>query len=443
MGEHQEPSALDSLPRTFRPFDPSKDGSKVAICICNNHAFMPDNYFWTYQRMLKPSGSHAFKGEASTKCGSLNEATAKALQFGAEWLFFTDIDMTFPIDALKRLLSHNLPIVSGLYHIATVPYAPVAGWVKPDPDVPCGYKFLNQNGNLWRYDYAKFPSGLVEVDWVGAGCLLIHRDVIKDIGWPAWADKWKEGMGQRIMGHDTNLCLRAKEKGYKVFVDSDVNCGHWRMQEVEKTFAEAMYASDFASKVVGASARSAAEAPYWNELWLREKITSHARAPFYGAEHDYILGLIPKRSNLIDFGCGPGEFMARAWKERSCKCAGVDFSAEAIEAVAKMDFQGIRADLRTYEANGQSFTFDVAVSNHVVEHVEDDDRLVWLMAQHVRLGGLVIASVPVATDPDGPAALEHVRSYTAESLGELFAKNLTDVTVTRHGHSYVAIGTKS
>ena len=58
--------------------------TKFAICICNNHNYLPDTFFWTYLRLMKPANSHAIKGSASTKCGSLNEATAKALDWGAE-----------------------------------------------------------------------------------------------------------------------------------------------------------------------------------------------------------------------------------------------------------------------------------------------------------------------------------------------------------------------
>ena len=312
--------------------------TKFAICVCNNHNYLPDTFFWTYLRLMKPANSHAIKGSASTKCGSLNEATAKALDWGAEWLFFMDVDMTFPIDAIKRLMSHGKQLVSGLYHVGNPPYAPVAGWVALDATHPTGYKFVNQMGDGWRFHYARFPDGLVEVDWVGAGCLLVRRDVFTAIGWPAWKDLWLDDQGQRIMGHDVNLCLRAKAAGIPLFVDADVNCGHLRYQEVERNFVDAVYGSDFWPKALDGYKARAKEYPYWDEIWLKEHMLSAPRASFYKDEHDYILNLIPSCSKIVDFGCGPGEFLVKARDARGCSGMGIDFSAEALERVAKAGF---------------------------------------------------------------------------------------------------------
>lgn len=435
------PEALTKVQHTFRPFNPTTDGSKLAICICNNHPYMPDTFFWTFQRMMRPANSRIYKGEASTKCGSLNEASAKALQSGAEWLFFMDIDMTFPPDALKRLLSHGLPLVSGLYHTGSIPHAPVAGWAKADPEVESGYRYVNQRGNTWRYDYAPFPKGLTQVDWVGAGCLLLHRDVAVDIGWPLWRDEHRPHLGQRVLGHDVNLCLRAAAKGYKTMVDSDVNCGHWRMHEVDSNYAEALFSSDFAQKVLDIQDRDAKEQRYWDQLWLREHMLSAKRAPFYAVEHDIMLNLIPESSSLIDFGSGPGEFLELARARRNCTCTGLDFSVEAVELLKRRGFNAIRADFRVYETNGGAQSYDCAIANHSLEHVEDDDKLIRMMTEHVRPGGLIIVSVPAQETPESTDAThEHVRDYDASSLSQLLARHLSEVEVSRHGHSLVGFG---
>lgn len=435
-----EPAGFSDLPRTFKPFDPASDGTKVAICICNNHPYMPDNYFWTYQRMMKPNGSFAVKGAASTKCGSLNEVTAKAIMLGAEWLFFTDVDMTFPQDVLPRLLSHGLPIVSGLYYTGSPPYAPVAGWVKEAPGTSSGYKYVNSKGDVWRHSWANFDRKLTEVDWAGAGCLLIHRDVFLDIGWAPWRDEWTPELGQRVMGHDINLCLRAKEKGYKVMLDGSVNCGHWRLQEVERLFAEATYASNFHETVIALQKAAAKEPAYWNERWHDEWLKKHQRASFYAAEHDYILKAIPQGARVIDFGSGPGEFLDLAAARRAARGTALDFSAEAIRLAKARGHDGIVADFRTYEPNGLSSSFDVAVSNHAFEHVQDPDLLVKLMTAHVRPGGLVAVSIPVLTGEGSVAEHEHVRDYTADELRASLSRHLTGVIVETVGHSHVGFG---
>lgn len=92
-----------------------------------------------------------------------NLAAMRALEAGVDWCFYLDSDVIPPHDAILRLISHQQPIMSGLYCRRSPPAA-----------VPVMIK----NGQ-WVTEYKQ--GSIVEVDLVGAGCLAIHRSVLESL----------------------------------------------------------------------------------------------------------------------------------------------------------------------------------------------------------------------------------------------------------------------
>ncbi len=87
----------------------------------------------------------------------------------SDWIFWMDDDTTIPDATISRLLDTGKKFVAGLYFLGRHPYNPVA-YVRDRRD-KWGYRAL--------YNY---PQGaLIEVDSVGMGCTLIHRDVYQAI----------------------------------------------------------------------------------------------------------------------------------------------------------------------------------------------------------------------------------------------------------------------
>ena len=87
----------------------------------------------------------------------------------SEWLWWIDADNPPPIGALTRLLALNKPMVSGVYYSTQG---------KKKKITPIAYHVDNE-GNYYA---ANFESGaLIQVDAVGMGCFLTHRDVYTDI----------------------------------------------------------------------------------------------------------------------------------------------------------------------------------------------------------------------------------------------------------------------
>lgn len=151
-----------------------------------------------------------------------NTACMRALEAGASHLFFLDSDVIPPRDAVYKLLAHNRPIVSGLY-------------CRRSP--PAGVPVMIKDGK-WITEFQ--PGSLVEVDLVGAGCLLIRRDVLEN--YPPhrpgyhWFD-WRVNMQNLLppgdcLSEDFTFCKAAREKmGLKIFVDTSVVCKHIGLAE--------------------------------------------------------------------------------------------------------------------------------------------------------------------------------------------------------------------
>ena len=142
-----------------------------------------------------------------------NTAVKRCLEFNFEWLFFIDDDVVVPPDAYIRLRSHEADIISGLYYRRALPIQPVA-------------MLRNADGSS---RYAAFnPGETVEVDLVGAGCLLIHSRVLREMK-PPWFE-WKldhENLAEnQKVSEDFDFCIKAKALGFQIFLDTMVQCEH-------------------------------------------------------------------------------------------------------------------------------------------------------------------------------------------------------------------------
>ena len=149
-----------------------------------------------------------------------NTGFQKLLELGWEWLFFLDDDLLVPSDTIYKLMSHKLPIVSGLYYRRALPLVPVMLREKPD-----------KTGYDWIVEYK--DNSLVECDLVGSGCLLIHRDVLtsyppvsEDSRWFEWrCDKTKLPSNERT-SEDFTFIRHLRNHGVRVMCDTSVKCRH-------------------------------------------------------------------------------------------------------------------------------------------------------------------------------------------------------------------------
>lgn len=125
-----------------------------------------------------------------------------------DYLFSVDSDIAFPKNTLKKLLAHDVDMVSGLYR------------QRKDQQILEIYR----NGVSVPYSELK-GRGLVEVQSAGFGCLLVKSAVIRAMDYPHFV--YKSAIDHKnTVSEDTYFCIKAKEKGFKVFADTSILCDH-------------------------------------------------------------------------------------------------------------------------------------------------------------------------------------------------------------------------
>jgi hypothetical protein len=155
-----------------------------------------------------------------------NMGCQKTLEMGFEWSMHLDSDTIPPRDAILRLLAHKKPVISGLYCRRSPPH---------------GVPVMIKNGT-WVVNY--LPNSIVDVDLVGAGCLLIHRSVLEALP-PSDANRGKRWFDWRVdmaglpgvepgdnLSEDFSFCRSVKKKlGIPILVDTSIQCRHVGLAE--------------------------------------------------------------------------------------------------------------------------------------------------------------------------------------------------------------------
>lgn len=137
------------------------------------------------------------------------------LQSGAPYLMMLDSDIWAPPTVIRDLMRHNLPFVGGWYRQK-----------RRDAALPVVYDFVEEKSESQNYAAGELTyrqrttegKGLEPVGAIGAGCMLMRRDVAEALG--------ENPFDMRRGGEDLELCKRITEAGFKVMVDWDVHCAH-------------------------------------------------------------------------------------------------------------------------------------------------------------------------------------------------------------------------
>lgn len=138
----------------------------------------------------------------------------------AKGLIFIDDDVLVPPDTVARLLSHNRPIMSGLYYAKTVAPQPL---ILKSP----------HDGLVTEWE----PGAVIDCFAHGMGCTWIAREVFEALD-PPWFKTTRQDHSQRdgvnvfqSQTEDVYFLERAKAAGFQPAVDSGLACWHWSMSE--------------------------------------------------------------------------------------------------------------------------------------------------------------------------------------------------------------------
>lgn len=130
------------------------------------------------------------------------------------YLFSVDSDIVLPKDTLKKMLAHNVDVVSGVY-IQRIPGTATPEIYRKRP-----------NGAIENVRISELsPIGLQEIDGCGFGCVLVKSYVLDKIGYPQFT--YKSALDHKdTVSEDVDFCMKAKRAGFKIFADSSITCEH-------------------------------------------------------------------------------------------------------------------------------------------------------------------------------------------------------------------------
>ena len=131
-----------------------------------------------------------------------------------DYLFAVDSDISFPPDTLAKLLSHDKDLVCGVY-IQRIPGTHTIEVMR-----------RNNRGGITHVDWADIKDqGLVPIDGCGFGCALIKAEMLHTMEYPQFLYKSAIDHANTI-SEDVYFCMKAAEKGYKLWCDTSVICEH-------------------------------------------------------------------------------------------------------------------------------------------------------------------------------------------------------------------------
>ena len=148
-----------------------------------------------------PHDYNVFMKEGCILHANRQEIVEKAIEKECTHLLFVDSDMSFPKDAVVRLLARNKDIVGAHYNRRKFP--PTSTVVNPkDPNM-----------------------GITTCDSVATGFMLIKLDVFKKLSKP-WFFWELDEKGKTVTGEDYFFCRKAREAGYEIWADFTLEVLH-------------------------------------------------------------------------------------------------------------------------------------------------------------------------------------------------------------------------
>ena len=190
--------------------------SKVMVGLPSGPS-IPISFMLSYPNAVKLKSDHGkpylYNFRGTNAATARNACVYRMLKGNFTHLFFMDSDMVFPKKTLQRLLDRDVDIVGGFYVRKRKGFLPTA-FLK-------GHRIGGKYMTEWVTDYR-------EVEGIGTGCLLIKREVFEKVGVPWFEYKWSGPLAPdgHMVTEDLTFCDKAIDKGYKIWCDGTIRCGH-------------------------------------------------------------------------------------------------------------------------------------------------------------------------------------------------------------------------
>ena len=153
---------------------------------------------------------------------------------------------------------------------------------------------------------------------------------------------------------------------------------------------------------------------YWDMIYTNETENQESLR----ADNDrwnLILKYIQDGSKVLDYGCGPGEFLKYAKEIKNIEAYAYDISSVALNIIEETDkdIKVIR-DYTPFDA----FSFDVISLQHILEHIEKPYEFLDRMLTLIKPEGKLIIAIPI----EDLEWKEHFKVWTIKDMINLLNK---------------------
>ena len=137
----------------------------------------------------------------------------------SEYCLFLDSDVVLPKKAIRKLIGDDKDIVGGVVKIPVIYKDGKSG-------IELGFgRFM---GDFEGVGFSRvMPSILQRVGFINTACMLLSNKVVNDARLRFAVINGKKGF---VNAEDHSYCFTANVLGYKVYIDPNVRCEHYRRE---------------------------------------------------------------------------------------------------------------------------------------------------------------------------------------------------------------------
>lgn len=177
------------------------------------------------------------------------------------------------------------------------------------------------------------------------------------------------------------------------------------------------------------------DSPYYDKIYATSaKYNQHYTKSHYYGMWLKVINLLGEEPEILEIGCGPGQFAAMLYDLKFRDYFGIDFSSEAVKrarvaTVARMKFtQGDAREKDLLDLIG--FDYDTVIAMEVFEHTDDMKILA-----NLQPGSTIILTVPDFDDPS------HVRHFkTIDEVKLRYVPKIEIHHLEKHSRWYILKG---
>lgn len=150
-----------------------------------------------------------------------NQLVEQALRNSCTHMVMMDTDQVYPPETITKLLGHWQYVVGTRVYRRYPPFDPVM--------------YRGELHKAHRIPDEECLSGkLVEVDFVGTGCVMFDMRIFMDLE-PPWFRSLPRTEEHKPVGEDFYISHRIRQAGYKIYVDTSIDITHLATMEVNSS----------------------------------------------------------------------------------------------------------------------------------------------------------------------------------------------------------------